>query len=156
MTDDRGGKPAPPSSGSRRGSPEVSRPRDRFIIEGIEAECRLGVYEWEQEKPQPIWIDLELAIDAKRASARDDMRDAVDYAALVASVREEAQRRPIKLLETLTETIASLVLEQFGTPWVRVRVKKRALPGIGYAAVEVERTVAARRPVRRLRAAVGR
>ena len=126
------------------------------MIEGIEAECRLGVYEWEQAKPQPIWIDLELSIDAKRAAARDDVRDALDYAALVAAVREEAQRRPVKLLETLTEAIAGLVLEQCGTKWVRVRVKKRALKGIGYAAVEVERTAATRRPMRRLRVAVGR
>ncbi len=128
---------------------------DRLIVEGIEAECRLGVSEWEQEKPQPIWVDLELSIDAKRAAAQDDVKDAVDYAALVAAVREEAQRRPVKLLETLTEAIAELVLEQFGTKRVRVRVKKRALQGIGYAAVEVERTQV-RRPGRRVRVAVGR
>ena len=118
---------------------------DRLIIEGIEAECRLGVHEWEQEKPQPIWIDLELAIDVKRAAAHDDVRDAVDYAALVAAVREEAQRRPVKLLETLTEAIAGLILEQFGTKQVRVRVKKKALAGISGASVEIERKASAAR-----------
>lgn len=112
---------------------------DRLIVGGIEAECRLGVSEWEQEKPQPIWIDLELSIDAKRAAARDDVHDAVDYAALVEAVREEAERRPVRLMETLAEAIASLVLRRFHTTHVRVQVKKRALPGIGYAAVEVER-----------------
>ena len=112
---------------------------DRLIIEGIEAECRLGVYEWEQEKPQPIWIDLELSIDATRAAASDDVRDAVDYAALVAAVRDLAQAKPYRLLETLTEAIAGLVLEQFETKQVRVRVKKKALAGISGAAVEIER-----------------
>ena len=112
---------------------------DRLIVEGIEAQCRLGVFDWEREKSQAIWIDLELAIDASRAAAEDDVEAAVDYAALVAAVRAEAERRSVRLLETLAEAIASLVVRRFQTTQVRVRIKKRALPGIGYAAVEVER-----------------
>ena len=45
-------------------------------------DCRLGVYEWERRSPQTVWLDVELAIDAARAAARDDVRKAVDYAAL--------------------------------------------------------------------------
>lgn len=131
---------------------------DRLILQDLTAECRLGVYERERETPQPIWIDVELSIDAKRAAAQDDVKDAVDYAALVAAVRELAQAKPYRLLETLAETIAGLVLERWRTDRVRVRVKKRALEGLGYAAVEVERDTARprrARPDRRLTAAKG-
>ena len=114
---------------------------DRLILQDIEASCRLGVYEWEQTTPQPIWIDLELAIDAARAAASDEVGEAVDYAALVTAVRELAQRTPCRLLETMAEAIGSLILTRFNTSWVRVRVKKRALEGMGYAAVEIERPV---------------
>ncbi len=103
-------------------------------------ECRLGVDEWEQRTPQTVWLDLELAIDAARASARDDVRDAVDYAALVKRVRALATSRSFKLMETLAEAAAAAALEQSGAPWVRVRVRKRALEGVGYAQVDVERT----------------
>ena len=129
---------------------------DRLILQDIEASCRLGVYEWEQTTPQPVWIDLELAIDAVRAAASDQVGEAVDYAALVAAVRELAQRQRYRLLETLAEAISSLMLTRFKTRWVRVRVKKRALEGMGYAAVEIERR-AGRRRVRvavRVRSAV--
>lgn len=129
---------------------------DRLILQDIEASCRLGVYEWEQAAPQPIWIDLELAIDAARAAASDEVGEAVDYAALVAAVKELAQRQPSRLLETMAEAISSLILTRFKTRWVRVRVKKRSLEGVGYASVEIERR-AGRRRVRlaaRVRSAV--
>jgi len=119
---------------------------DRLVISDLAVQCRLGVDDWEQEKPQAIWIDLELAIDAARAARRDDVREAVDYARLVASVKQLAQSRPFRLVETLAESIASLVLDECGVARVRVRVKKRALPEIGYAAIEIERTRRVLRP----------
>jgi dihydroneopterin aldolase len=123
---------------------------DRLIIQELAAECRLGVYDWEQEKPQAISIDLELAIDAARAAKRDDVGEAVDYARLVSTITALAQSRAFRLVETLAESIASLALSEFGVAWVRVRVKKRALPEIGYAAVEIERRAMRSRRARRV------
>ncbi len=115
---------------------------DTLSLQDITVECRLGVHDWERAAPQTAWVDLELAIDAAAAAAADAVEATVDYAALVQSVRRLAQGRPYRLLETLAEGIASLVLGEAGTPWVRVRVKKRALEGVGYAAVVVERAAA--------------
>ena len=112
---------------------------DTLRLHELAVECRLGVSEWEQRTPQTVWLDLELSIDAARAAARDDVRDAVDYAALAERVRRLATSRPFKLMETLAESVASLIVREFRTTTVRVAVKKRALPGIRYAAVEVER-----------------
>jgi len=127
----------------------MARPRqpkpDRLILQDITAESRLGVFEWEQQTPQTISVDLELTIDARQAARQDDVRDAIDYAQLVTAVKELAQARPYRLLETLSEAIASMVVRTFRTPSVRVRVKKRSLPGIGYAAVELERGALRRR-----------
>ena len=116
-----------------------SRPPDRLTIHDLAVEARLGAFDWERKAAQTVWIDLELAIDAARAAARDDVRDAIDYAQLAASVKRLVERRPYALLETVAEAIAGLILKEFGVSEVRVRVKKRALPGIDYAAVEVER-----------------
>lgn len=113
---------------------------DTLIIKDLAASCRIGVFEWEQEQSQPIWIDLEVAIDAARAAAKDDVRDAVDYGRLVTLVKQHAEHHRFRLLETLAEGIAKLILNEFASTQVLVRVKKRALPGIDYAAVEVVRT----------------
>lgn len=112
---------------------------DTLQIRGIALECRLGIEEWEQQRPQPIWIDVELAIDAARAAQRDDVRDAVDYAALVQAVKDVVKGSSFRLMETLAEAVSARVLRDFAVPHVRVRVRKQALPGIEFAAVEVER-----------------
>ena len=117
---------------------------DRLLIHELKANCRVGVYAWEQKQPQPIWIDLELAIDAKRAAARDRVRDAVDYGALVTAVKGLVEGKSYHLVETMAEETAALILKAFSVPEVVVRIKKRALPGVDYAAVEVARRAAAR------------
>ena len=113
---------------------------DTLILHDVAVDCRIGVEEWEQKTPQTIWMDLELSIDAARAAKRDDVREAVDYARLVESVKRLTQREPVRLLETMAERVASFILREFQISQVKVRVRKRALPGIGYAAVEIERT----------------
>jgi dihydroneopterin aldolase len=113
---------------------------DRLLINGLTADCRLGVTDQEQATPQRVWIDLELAIDARRAAARDAVDDALDYARLVQVVSERVQRKPYRLLETMAEDVAAQILGQFATPEVLVRVHKRALPGIESAAVEIVRS----------------
>lgn len=127
---------------------------DTLSIRDLVAQCRLGVPDREREQPQPVWIDLDVAIDARRAAKTEDMAHALDYAALVSAVRRVAEARPYRLLEALAEDLAAWIRGEFSAGWVKVRVKKRALPGIDYAAVEIERPAAADRAgVRRARRA---
>ena len=119
---------------------------DTLVIQDLVISCRVGVLEWERAQPQEILVDVELEIDAAAAAKQDDVRRTVDYAALVAAIAELAQRRSFRLMETLAHAIAMMILERGETAAASVRVKKRALPGVGYAAVTVERR---RRLVRR-------
>lgn len=101
--------------------------------------CRLGVFEWERRRPQRVWIDLELPIDAKRAASRDALEEALDYAGLVTEVRRRIRGRAYRLMETLAEDVAAFILRSLRLRWVRVRVTKRALVGIESASVEILR-----------------
>jgi dihydroneopterin aldolase len=112
---------------------------DRLTIQGLAAECRVGVTLQEQERPQTVWIDLEVPINAAAAAERDDVEATIDYAALAAAVRQHVEQRPYRLLETMAEDVASVVLDGFHAESVTVRIKKRALPGIDHAAVEMTR-----------------
>ncbi|HAM40227.1 MAG TPA: dihydroneopterin aldolase [Candidatus Omnitrophica bacterium] len=113
---------------------------DKLIITGLAVPCRIGVTEAEREKPQTVWIDLELAIDAEQAATHDDVRQAVDYSAVVETVSRYATARPFNLLETLAEDIASGVLALSSTTHLVLRVTKRALPSIDSASVEIARS----------------
>jgi dihydroneopterin aldolase len=129
-----------PSTDDRltRGAEPASQP-DTLLLRQIAVDALIGAYEWERTKPQTVWVDLELGIDARRAAATDALADAIDYAGLVAAVKHLAQQRHHTLLETLAEAIASLLLRDFQIPWVTVCVAKRALPGIESAAVKIRR-----------------
>jgi len=112
---------------------------DKLGIHGLSVECRLGVLEEERAKAQTIWIDLTLEIDAAKVAARDDIESSVDYAALVASVKQHVEETAYRLMETLAEDVAALVLREFAPPAVGVTVTKRALPGIESATVAITR-----------------
>lgn len=112
---------------------------DTLAIHGLTAQCRLGVTDEEQANPQEVRINLELAIDAAKAAQRDNVNDAVDYVRLVAVVKALVEGRAYRLMETMAEEIAALILREFPTPEVEVNVTKRALPGIDSATVEITR-----------------
>lgn len=112
---------------------------DTLTIRGLAVMCRLGVLESEQANPQEIRVDLELVIDASKAAQRDDVNDAVDYARLVTVVETLVEGHAYRLMETMAEDIAALILREFPTPEVEVKVTKRALQGIDSATVEITR-----------------
>lgn len=112
---------------------------DALTIQGLIVQCRLGALEWEQTSPQEVRIDLELAIDAAKAAQRDDVNDALDYARLAAVVKTLVEGHSYRLMESMAEEIAALILREFPTPEVEVKVTKRALPGIESATVEITR-----------------
>ena len=113
--------------------------QDKLIIKDLVVEALVGVYEWEQQRPQNLWIDLELSIDAAAAAQHDDVATALDYGRLVTVVKQHMQRKKFRLVETVAEELAAVILKEFATPEVTIRVKKRSLPSIEYAAVELTR-----------------
>ena len=112
---------------------------DRLIVKDLVVEAIVGVYDWEREHPQKVWIDLELGIDAAKAAAHDDVAAALDYGRLVTAVTQHLHRKKFRLVETVAEDVAALILKEFTTPEVTVRVKKRSLSNVEYAAVELTR-----------------
>ena len=114
---------------------------DKLIINGLAAQCHLGVTEVEQREAQTVWLDLELAIDAARAARRDEVHDALDYASVVQQVRSLVEGKSYRLMETMAEDVATLLVQDVKVPEVLVRVSKRALPGIEEAVVEIRRAL---------------
>ena len=117
---------------------------DMLKIYDLMIETHVGVFEWERKELQKIWLDLELPIDARGAARMDDVQHVVDYGALVTQVRQHVAQRVYHLMETIAEETAQLILGHFPTDQVQVRVKKRALPGVDHACVEILRRKAAK------------
>ena len=112
---------------------------DWLKIHDLVVETKIGVFDWERNEAQKIWVDLEVPADARKAAASDDVKHAIDYGALVTAIRNHVQHKSYKLLETMAEEIAGIATGQFRAQQVSVLVKKRSLPGVGEAVVEVVR-----------------
>ena len=113
---------------------------DKIFIHDLRVEARIGVYDWERHLPQTIRLDLELGVPSSMPFKSGRIADALDYAKVVERLKAFAKDAPPPLLERFAEKVAQIVLSEFGTPWVRVRVAKLgALAGVREIGVEIER-----------------
>ena len=113
---------------------------DILYISQLRVETVIGVYEWERHIRQVVLLDLEMATDVARAAATDNIADALNYKAVAKRVAAFVEGTRFQLVETLAERVAERVLDEFGVPWVRLRVcKEGALRGVKEVGVLIER-----------------
>ena len=113
---------------------------DIIYISQLRVETVIGVYEWERHIRQVVLLDLEMATDVARAAATDNIADALNYKAVAKRVAAFVEGTRFQLVETLAERVAERVLDEFGVPWVRLRVcKEGAMRGVREVGVLIER-----------------
>ncbi|PSJ44230.1 dihydroneopterin aldolase [Zobellella taiwanensis] len=113
---------------------------DKVFVQGLEVLTTIGVYEWEKGIRQKIRFDLEMGFDNRPAADGDDIRLALDYAALAQKVSDYAEQNHVELVETMAEHIARLILAEFPVLSVRVRLTKPgAVANAAGVGVEIER-----------------
>jgi len=114
---------------------------DRIDIVGIGATAVIGVFDWERKVRQRVVLHLTLSSDVRRAARSDRLRDALDYKKVSKRVQGFVRKSRFRLLETLAEETARLLLAEFPARRVVVRVEKPgALRGATTVAVTVVRS----------------
>ncbi|MEM9057458.1 MAG: 2-amino-4-hydroxy-6-hydroxymethyldihydropteridine diphosphokinase [Pseudomonadota bacterium] len=98
---------------------------DKIFLTDLTVEAVIGIYEWERKIKQTLHIDLEMAADIRRAAASDSIEATVNYKAIAKRLLAYTADSEFQLVETLAETLAGIVTEEFGVPWVRLRVNKK-------------------------------
>ena len=83
---------------------------DRIELRGLRVVGRHGVLPEEQARAQPFEVDVDVEADLAAAGRSDDLKDTLDYGALVASVAGVVEGEPSALLEHLAQRIADVVL----------------------------------------------
>ena len=84
---------------------------DRIEITGLRAVTIVGALPHEREIPQPLRIDLSLAVDLAEAGWSDELGDTADYGAVAERVVVVVEESKDVLLERLVARIADTVLE---------------------------------------------
>lgn len=116
---------------------------DTIFLSEVTVETRLGVPDWERLTPQTIILDIEIALPHSRACQTDAIEDTIDYGQIVVRIRQVLAEKNFRLVEALAEHVCQLVLQEFGTPWIRIRVGKPGiLPGVKRLGIVIERAIA--------------
>ncbi|MGB8714053.1 MAG: dihydroneopterin aldolase [Onishia taeanensis] len=97
---------------------------DCVLIEALEVDTVIGVYDWERDILQRLVLDLELATDIRPAAADDDIAKTLDYAAISERVAAFAGEHDFALVETFAERLAATLREEFGIAWLALTVRK--------------------------------
>ena len=113
---------------------------DIVFLTGLRIETMIGIYDWEKAIRQPVILDVEMAADVAAAAATDRIEQALDYKAVAKRLKEFVGNARFELVESLAEACASLIREEFGVPWVRLRLDKTgAVSGAEGVGVIIER-----------------
>jgi dihydroneopterin aldolase len=112
---------------------------DRIVIEALELSAHVGVPDLERAAAQRLTVTLRLEVERSFREADDQIERTVDYFAVCTAVKALAAERPRRLIETLGEEIAALVLSQFAVAAVEVELRKFILPDTAFVAVQLRR-----------------
>jgi len=113
---------------------------DIIFLHEMKVETVIGIWDWERKIRQTVVIDLEMAADIRKAAASDSVDDTLNYKLVAKRLQQFIGDSEFHLVETLAEKIAAIVNDEFGVPWVRVRVNKPgAIRGARDVGVLIER-----------------
>ncbi|MFA7665111.1 MAG: dihydroneopterin aldolase [Burkholderiaceae bacterium] len=113
----------------------------RLLVQDIEIDCFLGVYEHEQARLRPIVIEVEMYVpQVATAPRRDVLAETVNYERVVATIERIVADRRFRLVETLCSDLADEIAQLPGLRALKVSVTKpQPLPRARAVRVEVWR-----------------
>ncbi len=118
---------------------------DIVFLRDLRIDTVIGIYDWERRCKQTVILDLEMATDVRKAAASDHIDDALNYKAVAKRLISFVAESQFQLVETLAERCAEIILDEFGVPWVRLRLNKvGAVRGARDVGIVIERGAPAR------------
>lgn len=131
-----------PSEAMPSGSPTQARPMDLIFIDGLVGQTVIGIHDSELHVPQTIRIDLQAGVTRSRACGTDWIGDTIDYGLVRGRLLRLLAEHRLQLLESFAESIAGILVHEFGAAWVRVKVTKpRKFDDVDAVGVQIERTL---------------
>ena len=97
---------------------------DKIFIQDFRTEAWIGLYDWEQARPQVLDLQIEIGVDTHRAGGSDKIADTIHYGEVVERVQNDLKAKKFQLLEALAEHIAQAILHDFNAINVSVSVAK--------------------------------
>lgn len=113
---------------------------DKIFIQGLEAKCIIGIFDWERKTLQKVTVDIEFPVSIRKAAKFDKVENTTDYKAISKYTLRFIEDSQFQLIETLAEKLAQSLLEKFSLKKIKIRLcKPGALRGAINVGVEISR-----------------
>jgi dihydroneopterin aldolase len=113
---------------------------DAILIRDLRVEALIGIHKRERHVRQTLSIDLDIGIPGTTVFSSDKVADTIDYEQAALRIGALAASQPFRLVETLAERIARLLVDDMGAPWAKVSVAKIGILGNAkFVGVTIER-----------------
>jgi len=113
---------------------------DHIFIRDLRIDTLIGFHKRERLVPQTISIDLEIGISNEAVFSSDRVADCIDYDRVASRIAELAGAQHYRLVETLADRIARVLLAEFGASRAKVSIAKLGvLKNASRVGVTVER-----------------
>jgi dihydroneopterin aldolase len=111
---------------------------DTLIINNLSIHATIGVHEWEQKIKQQLLLNITIPYDFSMCD--DSLENVIDYDGLCQRVTTFIQSGVFKLIETVANQVAQLILQEYSVQEVMVEVTKpHAVANAGIIKVSVTR-----------------
>jgi FolB domain-containing protein len=110
---------------------------DFLFIKRLKIPVRIGTTAAERAFPQIVLISIDVETQLEKAGRSDDLKDTVDYAAVVEHIERFVKNREFTLAESLANGIAEIVLKHRSVTGTRVRIEKKVLRQVESVGVEI-------------------
>eukprot|EP01091_Cochliopodium_minus_P016240 TRINITY_DN6027_c0_g1_i1.p1 TRINITY_DN6027_c0_g1~~TRINITY_DN6027_c0_g1_i1.p1 ORF type:complete len:124 (+),score=20.05 TRINITY_DN6027_c0_g1_i1:449-820(+) len=116
---------------------------DRIKIENLRLRCMIGFSTHELKDKQDVVINMTAYTDIKNIGSTDDPNttDFLNYRTLNKTIIKHVENSSYKTLESLTESIAKIAVQECGVMKIKVSVSKpNALRFTDNVCIQIKRT----------------
>src|SRR5690606_3183996 len=109
------------------------------VIQALELDCVIGVYDFERRFEQRLLLDLTLVTDFSEAMRSDRLDQTLNYAAICERLQHIASESSHALLERLMGDFVSCLQDEFGVDHFHMRIRKPgAVAGTAFVGIEID------------------
>lgn len=114
-------------------------PTDSITLSGLKITSWIGVPAEERAHPQSLEVSVEMIPVRGLGGLGDLIEHTVDYAVIARQIQEVAVAQKRRLIETLAEAIADVLLASHPLHRITVEVRKFIIPHCSHVAVRLSK-----------------
>ena len=118
----------------------ADRAPDQILVSQLTVATFIGATDDEQKRPQRLKVSFAMEPKSGLGGLNDELARTIDYDAACRAVKALAAQGKRRLVETLAEDIANLLLRDYSLAAIEVEVRKYILPDTEFVGVRIRRT----------------